>query len=267
MPSTSAVRAGETTSEEKAGPASAAPGHSGDTPPAAGDRPEDGKYELMQRLAHELRGPAGVSTHALRELELALASGAPTEPLFGMLRRCVKRFTRLADRLSMASELGRGAAHLELAPVDVRELVRAASTDATELLGRRGIEVTVELDDTPATAHADARWLGAAIRELCTNAVQFARKSVVVRVRQENGVVQIVVQDDGPGFGGGSPLDRTAKRAYATGLGLSLGMARDIVAAHDGQLVFSQTEPAGGTVIVALPPASGRPASQDAAGR
>jgi signal transduction histidine kinase len=205
----------------------------------------------MQRLAHELRGPAGVGAQAAQELELALAAGRPTESLLAMIRRSTKRFVRLADRLSMVSELDRGVARFERGAADVRGIVKAAATEAMEILARRKIEVAMELPEEPVRADFDARWLGAALTEICNNGIRFAKSRVVVRVTRAGDEVTIAIEDDGPGFNEGGPFQSAAP--HASGLGLSLGLARDVVAAHGGRIVFGRGAAAGAAVTITLP--------------
>jgi two-component system, OmpR family, phosphate regulon sensor histidine kinase PhoR len=224
--------------------------HHGDTDELPEATP---RVVLFQKLAHELRGPAGVASQALRELESALADGRPVAPLSAMIRRSVQRFTRLAERLSLAGELERGTLRLERVPVDIRETVRAASAEAAALLARRAISLKVEEPEEKVAVEADARWLGVAITEVCNNALRFARKEVLVRVMATTGTVSVVVEDDGPGFGDVSPLDEQKSSQQSSGLGLSLPIVRDVLAAHDGTLRFGRSSLGGGAVTMALP--------------
>jgi signal transduction histidine kinase len=208
---------------------------------------------LFHNLAHELRGPAGVASQALRELELALGEGRPVEPLCAMLRRSVQRFTRLADRLSLAGELERGTLRFERVPLDIRETVRAATADASALIARRTVSLKLEEPEEKTTVEGDARWLGVAITEVCNNALRFARKGVLVRVLAATRV-SVVVEDDGPGFGDASPLDgQKESPTHASGLGLSLPIVRDVISAHGGTLHFGRSSLGGAAVTMALP--------------
>jgi signal transduction histidine kinase len=212
------------------------------------------RAELMRRLAHELRGPAGVTSQALRELEIALAEGRPTATLVAMMQRSVKRFVRLAERLSMAGELERGPARLELAALDLREATRAATAEAVALLSRRGIVLDLDIGADAVMVPADPRWLGVALVEVCINAIRFATRSVRVRVKASVAEAEVVVEDDGPGFGDVCTVEELG-RGHGSGLGLSLRMARDILAAHTGRLTLGSASSArtGAAVTMVLP--------------
>jgi len=104
---------------------------------------------FLERLAHELRGPAGVIHGALQELEAALGPSAGEHEVFlGMAKRGLKRILRTADRLQHTGQLERGT--LEPSPVgcDLGALLKQAVSDAQfirEALECTAVRVAAEL--------------------------------------------------------------------------------------------------------------------------
>ena len=93
---------------------------------------------FLERVAHELRGPAGVIHGALQELEVALAQqNGEHEVFLAMAKRGLKRILRTADRLQTTGQLERGAPQLTLSRCDLRALVQQAVSDAQTVEGRR----------------------------------------------------------------------------------------------------------------------------------
>jgi len=214
------------------------------------------RTEFLERIAHELRGPAGVTRGALDEIERALGpQAADVKPFFAMARRGINRILRSADRLQRTAhfELHRDGA--PRVPTDLRRITAEAAREAEEIESRRNIRVDVALGDVPCLAAVDPAWLSVALGEIVGNAIRFARASVAVRTTIADSEAHVTVLDDGPGFGGPPPT-RFQAPYPRRGLGLSLPLVTDIVEAHSGKLLFHDLKSDGGgtgtRVIVAL---------------
>ena len=144
---------------------------------------------LLRSVAHEIRGPVGVAWGALDQLEADLQSGevAINPRLFEMSRRGLRRALRLAERLSRVSELEHRPDPLPVAKVDLCAVVRQAHHDVLGLESRRGVEVVIGFEQAQRVyAIASLEWLRFAIGELICLAVRFARRKVVVLVRDDS---------------------------------------------------------------------------------
>ncbi|MEO8876946.1 MAG: ATP-binding protein [Polyangiaceae bacterium] len=193
----------------------------------------DSAKSRYEAIAREIRTPAGVTWSALDELAMELAAkpdcaDPKMQEVISMARLGVKRLLRLADRLDLIAEFQLGTIDLQRYHVDLRDIVHEAADQATYLAARKAITASRNVGERSAIAHVDARWLGAAILEVCGNAFRFARNEIRIVLVHADPVV-ILIEDDGPGF-----TSDTAKRG--AGLGYSLEMAKHIVEAHGGKL-------------------------------
>src|SRR4051812_42731051 len=86
------------------------------------------RTELLERIAHELRGPAGVTLGALDELEHALGAQAveQNQMLFAMARRGARRVLRTAERLARTALLESASQHITPVPSDLGKIVKQA---------------------------------------------------------------------------------------------------------------------------------------------
>lgn len=193
---------------------------------------------FLKRVAHELRGPAGVIHSVLQELEAALGEdAAEQQELFTMARRGVQRIVRTADRLQETAQLEAGEVQLSRARSDLGLLTRKAVSGAYGIEGRRSIEIDVHVPDRPIVCEVDARWISTAVYELTSNAIRHARSRVEVAVEDNAGSnrIEITVTDDSRATSEFGPA-RFRSRRPSRGLGLALAIVRDVAEAHGGAL-------------------------------
>ena len=109
-----------------------------------------------------------------------------------------------------------------------------------------------------------------AISNLLNNALHYG-KDVGIAVQQTESYVDIMIRDHGPGVPEQAlatlfdPYVRLehGRQSNQSGMGLGLGIARDIVQAHHGQLIL-QNAPGGGLLACIRLPVSNHDQSQPA---
>lgn len=156
------------------------------------------RTELLERIAHELRGPAGVTLGALDELEHALGAEQAEEHrlLFAMARRGAKRVLRTAERLTRTALLESGPFSVHVGSTDVRTLIRQAVRDAELIEGRSSVQLRLVLPEEPCLVEVDSGWWSIALCELVSQAIRCARRAVEVSIEQHGATVAIHVRDD-----------------------------------------------------------------------
>jgi signal transduction histidine kinase len=192
---------------------------------------------FLERVAHELRGPAGVIHGALQELEVALTQQTGDHEIFlAMAKRGLKRILRAADRLQTTGQLERGSPQLTLSNCDLCALVQRAVNDAQTVEGRKKVSVEVELPGSPATCVIDSHWMGLALFELASNAIRHSHERAVVSVKpRAAGGYDVSFTDDARTSVEFGPA-RFQPTRDGRGLGLGLSLVDDVVAAHGGTL-------------------------------
>lgn len=217
------------------------------------------RTEFLQRLAHDLRGHAGVIHGALQELEMTLGEHAgQASPFFGMAKRGVRRILRMAERLQQTGQLARGVPALTSSDTDLRALVRQAAEDADAIEGRKKIRVELDMPGAQVVSVADAHWLSSAFCELASNSIRHAQQKVKIVVTSEDPQwVTISFADDGRACGEFGPTRFRAPKDRR-GLGLGLAIVHDVVAAHGGKIELAYgnndgSEGFGAKVTVTLP--------------
>ncbi len=226
-------------------------------------------------VAHELKNPLT----AARSMSEALAYAKTEEQKKEVVRQIqneLKRLNQLITDVSNASRLDAELARQQMGPLDLTSVVGSVAQIFRDILSGESRRVVVAIDPAPfegaylVNGH-DGR-LGQVLTNLVDNAVSFSPEgaAVTVSVRRKGGLVELTVDDEGPGI----PPDRLtivfdrfytdrpdteAIRGKNSGLGLSI--SREIVRAHRGEITAENkiaaegaTErPKGARFVVRLP--------------
>lgn len=207
--------------------------------------------EVLALLAHELRAPLSAILGALDVIRAGEAGELPPRlaPLIDMIRRNGARMQALVDDLLDAERVSAGRLVVDLAPVDLAAVARAAIEEARALVAPMQMAVELSVEGRPVMVTADPRRLGQALGNLLSNAARFAPPGdrVEVTVAAARGRARVTVADRGPGIP--AELQPHIFERFWTrdagdgrnrhGLGLGLGIARALVAAQDGRLGFA----------------------------
>ncbi len=195
------------------------------------------RTELLERIAHEVRGPAGVVLGALDELEHALDPELVEQnrTLFAMARRGARRVLRTAERLSRTASLEASPAPVQRVSSDVRGVVRDAVQEAEQAEGRASIQLKVSLPAEPCACEIDPGWLAVALAELVAQAIRTARRQVEVAVERLSGSVRVSVSDDRAVLTE-APVERFVPLEDRRDAGLGWPLIWDVVRAHQAEL-------------------------------
>lgn len=231
------------------------------------------RTQFLRRVAHDIASPTGVTMTVLEEL--ACESSRPE--LVAMARRGLRRLLRLSEQLALAADVEAGTLSPDATLEDVRTIVKDALEQAVTVDGRRDIVTSCEVPDEKLAVEVDRRLLSSLLREVIGNALRLASSRVAIDIAlvpsalpapPGGGKVTVRVQDDGPGFSNEALTtlgQRFTPGSTNRGLGLSLSLAKDILAVHRGELTVevSSLPPGrrgmrGAAVIVTLPLAAPR---------
>lgn len=206
--------------------------------------------------AHELRHPLSV----LRmELDLAgvAADGDLRRAHLQRARDGLLRMERLVAQLLTLARVESLAELPDSGLLDIADLARRVVAEAGERAAPRGIELSLRAD-TPVCAHASAGLLEVALRNLVDNAIAHGRErgKVDVTVSPQDGIVELAVEDEGPGFPpeqASRAGERFLRGSHSAGSGLGLSIVQAIAVLHGGSVRWSRSTAGGARVALRLP--------------
>ncbi len=225
------------------------------------------RQEFVANVSHELRTPLSLIKSAAETL---LDGGKEDPPTLGrfleIIDRHANRLTLLIDDLLLLSTLDSGRMRLQPQPVALRSAVQEVVEDFSARALRRGTSL---VNDVPLAlvARADPDRLRQVLSNLVDNAIKYGRmegRTVLSAAARADGMVEINVQDDGPGippeaqsriFERFYRVDKARSREQG-GTGLGLAIVKHVVQAHGGEVRVESAAGTGTTFRFTLPQAS-----------
>ena len=222
------------------------------------------KDEFLATVSHELRTPLGAILTWTRMLRGGKVEAAALERGIEVIERNAKAQGQLVGDLLDMSRIITGKLRLELHPLDLRAVVKAAMDSLAPAAQAKSIEITSRVPPLPVPVVGDPERLHQVLVNLLGNAIKFTPKSgrVTVRLERAEAQAEITVRDTGKGinptflphvFDRFRQADSSTTRAHG-GLGLGLAIVRNLVVLHGGSVrADSPGEGGGATFTVTLP--------------
>src|SRR5687767_2949195 len=212
------------------------------------------KDEFLATLSHELRTPltsllgwSSVLREARRD-EKVLSQGLDA------IDRNARVQAQLIDDLLDVSRIVSGKLNLDVRPLDISSVVRAAINVVRPAADAKSITLDYRAQPGLGAISADSARLHQIIWNLLSNAVKFTAQGgkITIRIEQEKAHAKVTVQDTGQGidseflprvFDRFRQADSSTTRSFG-GLGLGLAIVRHLVELHGGT-VSAESEGAG----------------------
>ncbi|PMU65808.1 two-component sensor histidine kinase, partial [Pseudomonas sp. FW215-L2] len=167
--------------------------------------------------AHELRTPLAILRIHAQNAQSAETEEQRREAL-DFLVNGVDRATRIGSQLLTMARIEPQLNNTVRVRVPLTELVREELAELTPLAMEKGVELVLEGDEE-CWIETDPIALAIALQNLVTNALNFSPAGSEVRVvvrEEDSGVVQLCVEDAGPGIDEGE-IGRLFERFYSRG--------------------------------------------------
>lgn len=218
---------------------------------------------FVSDVSHELRTPVTTMRMASDLLTMRKDEYDPTtRRTVELLDGQIGRFQDLLADLLEISRYDAGYAAVDLVETDVRDPLRTAAEQVDGIARARRVPVHVDLPNVPVLARVDARRLIRIVRNLLSNAVDFAGDwPIELRLAANRRAIVVSVRDHGCGM----PVDQVphvferfwrgdpsrARITGGTGLGLSIAMTDARL--HHGTIRVRSAPDEGAWFLVELP--------------
>jgi two-component system, OmpR family, sensor histidine kinase SenX3 len=225
-------------------------------------RVEEIRRDFVANVSHELKTPIGALSLLAEAVTDAADDPDAVRHFANRMQRESMRLSKLVQEIIDLSRLQVADALHPPVPVGIDEVVSDAVDRVRLAAGVKGIEVVIG-GDQGAVVYGDHALLVTAVRNLVDNAISYSEENtrVGVGVRRTDGVVEVVVSDQGLGIAA-AEQDRIFERFYridparsrATGgTGLGLSIVKHVAANHGGEVTLWSLPGQGSTFTLRLP--------------
>ncbi len=195
-------------------------------------RVENSRREFVANVSHELRSPITAISGYIEGMRDGVIPADQQDRCLTIVSDEAKRLSRLIGDLLTLSRMESADTALDCTDFDICDLIERVFLRRTGDLENHGMDVDCDFDPEPCPVHADMARIDQVLVNLIDNAIKFTPDGGVItlRVRAENGLCTVTVQDNGVGV---LPEDRprvferffTADRAHTSGKGTGLGLS------------------------------------------
>ncbi|HEY8086846.1 MAG TPA: ATP-binding protein [Polyangiaceae bacterium] len=227
-------------------------------------RLESLRRDFVANASHELRTPVA----AVRSATETLRNGALDDPgaairFVDIIDRNAARLQSLVEDMLELSKLESNEFKLKRERVELASVVPIVLGLFRERAEKKGVRLTSQTDPAATAIEGDRRAVEHVLSNLVDNAVKYCPTGtrVVVSATEQDGRIQLVVSDDGPGIPA-EHLPRVFERFYRVdagrsrelgGTGLGLSIVRHMVEAMRGKVSVVSEVGRGSTFTVSLP--------------
>jgi two-component system sensor histidine kinase SenX3 len=225
-------------------------------------RVEEIRRDFVANVSHELKTPIGALSLLAEAVTDAADDPDAVRHFANRMQRESMRLSKLVQEIIDLSRLQVADALHPPEPVGIDDVVSDAVDRVRLAAGVKSIEVVIG-GDQGAVVYGDHALLVTAVRNLVDNAISYSAENtrVGVGVRRTDGVVEVVVSDQGLGIAA-AEQERIFERFYridparsrATGgTGLGLSIVKHVAANHGGEVTLWSLPGQGSTFTLRLP--------------
>jgi PAS domain S-box-containing protein len=218
------------------------------------------KDAFLAVLAHELRNPLAPIRTGLELLRLAGDKPGTLARVRPVLERQVTHMVRLIDDLLEVSRITSGKIQLQRQPTALGELVQSAVDANRSAIDAAGLTLSVDVPEALCVLDVDPTRFVQVLSNLLHNATKFTGRGGRVTIDAHvNDLISppaltLRVTDTGEGIPARMLphifdffVQGEAGRRPRSGLGIGLGLAKQLIELHGGSIVAESPGPGGGS--------------------
>jgi signal transduction histidine kinase len=221
--------------------------------------------ELLGAVSHEFKTPLTSIRAYLDLVEMYPDDVELAQRLRDATDSETRRLYEMVEKVLRLTEVEKYDFEAELAPIDVREIIRDIAGSLSGKAQKSGLTLTYtsEPQDGPVLVNADPDLLGIVVLNLIDNAIKYNETSgsITLDVRAMRSEVTVDVGNTGRSipsdqheriFDPFTTVDKSLSRATG-GSGLGLAVARKYAERMGGTLVLARSDNSGSTFRLTLP--------------
>ncbi len=227
---------------------------------------EEAKMQFLINATHDIRSPLTLIMEPLKKLKERLGNAEEYHEDIDTMDRNAQRLLTLVNQILDKRRLDKHQMKLSCRETNLVEFSRGLVSLFTYNANLRGINIRLEMPETPVNAWIDRNKLDKAIANLLSNAFKYTPNGgeIIFRIEKQDKKVLLYVIDSGKGLGKNDDAKTLFERFYQGknsadmhlgGSGIGLNLCRSIVRLHGGAVYAHNREDgkSGACFIIELP--------------
>lgn len=227
---------------------------------------EEAKMQFLINATHDIRSPLTLIMEPLKKLKERLGNAEEYHEDIDTMDRNAQRLLTLVNQILDKRRLDKHQMNLSCRETNLVEFSRGLVSLFTYNANLRGINIRLEMPETPVNAWIDRNKLDKAIANLLSNAFKYTPNGgeIIFRIEKQDKKVLLYVIDSGKGLGKNDDAKTLFERFYQGknsadmhlgGSGIGLNLCRSIVRLHGGDVTARNREDgtSGACFIIELP--------------
>lgn len=227
---------------------------------------EEAKMQFLINATHDIRSPLTLIMEPLKKLKERLGNAEEYQADIDTIDRNAQRLLTLVNQILDKRRLDKHQMNLSCRETNLVEFSRGLVSLFTYNANLRGINIRLEMPETPVNAWIDRNKLDKAIANLLSNAFKYTPNGgeIIFRIEKQDKKVLLYVIDSGKGLGKNDDAKTLFERFYQGknsadmhlgGSGIGLNLCRSIVRLHGGDVTARNREDgtSGACFIIELP--------------
>ena len=227
---------------------------------------EEAKMQFLINATHDIRSPLTLIMEPLKKLKERLGNAEEYQADIDTIDRNAQRLLTLVNQILDKRRLDKHQTNLSCRETNLVEFSQGLVSLFTYNANLRGINIRLEMPETPVNAWIDRNKLDKAIANLLSNAFKYTPNGgeIIFRIEKQDKKVLLYVIDSGKGLGKNDDAKTLFERFYQGknsadmhlgGSGIGLNLCRSIVRLHGGDVTARNREDgtSGACFIIELP--------------
>ena len=227
---------------------------------------EEAKMQFLINATHDIRSPLTLIMEPLKKLKERLGNAEEYQADIDTIDRNAQRLLTLVNQILDKRRLDKHQMNLSCRETNLVEFSQGLVSLFTYNANLRGINIRLEMPETPVNAWIDRNKLDKAIANLLSNAFKYTPNGgeIIFRIEKQDKKVLLYVIDSGKGLGKNDDAKNLFERFYQGknsadmhlgGSGIGLNLCRSIVRLHGGDVTARNREDgtSGACFIIELP--------------
>ena len=227
---------------------------------------EEAKMQFLINATHDIRSPLTLIMEPLKKLKERLGNAEEYQADIDTIDRNAQRLLTLVNQILDKRRLDKHQMKLSCRETNLVEFSQGLVSLFTYNANLRGINIRLEIPETPVNAWIDCNKLDKAIANLLSNAFKYTPNGgeIIFRIEKQDKKVLLYVIDSGKGLGKNDDAKTLFERFYQGknsadmhlgGSGIGLNLCRSIVRLHGGDVTARNREDgtSGACFIIELP--------------